>query len=159
MIHSAVTRLLCRAEWQHPHFRRPRLAASFCLAACLVAQGCAGWFGDENTSPARFEVVVSNQSDRDIYFAFGESGDTEPTGRFETVFPGEEFSLGFGVAAVGDEPGGCFTQPVWVLTSRSGQSYRQGDISEYADDFEVIRHFGTGECTDQEQIVVEYDGS
>lgn len=102
--------------------------------------------------------MVANQSGRPIYYAFGDSDPDEPTGRFETVFPGEEFSLGFGVAAIGDEPGGCFKQALWVLTDRTGQTYEQGDISEYADDYEIIRHFSSGECTDQEQIIVEYDG-
>lgn len=158
MNHSAVSKLVTPSRPTGLRLR-PRLAATSCaLAACLVAGGCTDWFGDENTSPAQFEVVVSNQSDREIYYAFGESDATEPTGRFETVLPGEEFSLGFGVAVVGDEPGGCFTQPFWVLTSRSGRTYRQGEISEYADDLGIIRHFSAGDCTDQEQITVEYDG-
>ena len=48
-------------------------------------------------------------------------------------------------------------QPAHV--SRSGRTYQQGDIAEFATDIEIIRHFRPGDCTDEEQIVVACDGS
>ena len=138
---------------------RPRGAVAACaLAVCLVAGGCTDWFGDENTTPARFEVVVANHSDQPVYHVFGDADADEPTGRFSATRSEEASTIRIGVAKVGDDPGGCFDNNLWVLTSRSGQSFRQGDISEYAGDLEVIRHFSPGECTEQEQIIVEYDG-
>lgn len=130
------------------------------LAACLLVAGCTSWFGDENTTPAQFEVVVVNNSDQPVYHVFGDVNATEPAGLFSATRSEEESAIRIGVAKVGDEPGGCFNDNLWLLVSRSGQRYRQGDISQYADDHEIIRHFRPGECTDQdqEQIVVEYDG-
>jgi hypothetical protein len=132
--------------------------ATCVLAACFFTSGCTDWFGDENTAPRPFEVVVVNNSDQPIYHVFGEADATEPEGRFSATRPEEESVIGIGVAKVGDELGGCFDDNLWLVVSRSGERYRQGDISEYADDLDIIRHFSPGECTDQEQIIVEYDG-
>ena len=129
------------------------------IAAGMLMPACTGWFGDENSTPAKFEVRAVNQTDRPIYVVFGPADATEPSGRFSAVRPREERPIRVGVAAVGDEPGGCFEHPLWLIASRSGQSYQQGNIAEYADDLEIVRHFKPGECTDQEQIVVEYYGS
>ena len=138
--------------------RRWVTAGAFAAAASFLAGGCASWFGDENSAPRPFDVVITNDSNDPIYYAFGSADAAQPSGRFETVYPGESFSLGRGSFESRDQVGGCFRRPLWVLTSRSGQIYQQGDISEYADDLEIIRHFSPGECTDQEQIIVEYDG-
>jgi hypothetical protein len=71
----------------------------------MLTSACTGWFGDENSTPAKFEVVAVNQTDEPIYVVFGSADATEPSGRFSALRPGEERPIRIGVAAVGDEPG------------------------------------------------------
>lgn len=127
--------------------------------AALLTGACAYPFGDENTAPRQFEVLVANGTDQPIYFTSTQPDVTEPSGRFSAIRAGEERAIGIGVAAVGDEPGGCFDDHLWLFRTLSDQEYRQGtDISDHLDDVEIVGHFPAGDCTDEEQIVVEYDG-
>jgi hypothetical protein len=129
------------------------------IVMTTATSACAHILGDENSSPEQFEVVVINNSDEPVYSVHSPPEATAPTGAIGAVRVGEERSIGIGVAAIGDEPGGCFDSHLWLLRSRTGRTYPQADeVSDYADEFEVIRHFAPDECTDQEQIIVEYDG-
>jgi hypothetical protein len=125
----------------------------------LVCGACAHPFGDENSAPSPFEVLVVNESGEPLYFTTTEPEVTEPGGRFSAVRSGEEVSIGMGRFGVEDRPGGCFDKHLWFFRSVSNRPYPQGtDISEHLDDIELVGHFLPGECTDQEQIIFEYDG-
>jgi hypothetical protein len=111
--------------------------AGWTVIAGVLTGGCADWFGDENSTPAKFEVVIANMSDQWIYFSFGQADATQLSGRAQPVGPGKTLAVGIGVAAPSDEPGGCFKQPLWITTSTSDQRYGRGDVAEYADDLEI----------------------
>lgn len=133
--------------------------ATLVVAASMVIGACGNWPPEENAIQGKFEVVVVNDSDQPIYRVFGSPEATAPSGRFEVAFPDRERRIRIGNATADDEPGGCFEEHLWLIVSRSDQAYQQGDISQYADDFEIIEHFRPGDCTDQEELRIEYNGS
>jgi hypothetical protein len=154
-----------RATSARPRHPRRRTAATrsatraLAVTATIVIAACGNWPPDENAIRGKFEVVVDNNSDKRVYRVFGAPDESEPSGRFGFALPGEEHRIRIGNATADDKPGGCFEQHLWLIVSRSDQDYQQGDISQYADDFEIIEHFRPGDCTDQEELRIEYNGS
>lgn len=127
--------------------------------AGTASGACGSWPPDENANRGNFEVLVVNNSEEHIYRVFGPPEATEPSGRFSVALPGQERRIRIGLSSDdGGETGGCFEEHLWLLVSRSGETYQQGDISEYVDDYEIIEHFSPGVCTDRTKIRVEYDG-
>lgn len=152
---------------------RPRPTALLVLAAA-VASGCSPGNTEGGGARPEFYWTIVNNSDKPIFTVLQqgdratgviEPGDPElPEGNFSAVIPaGEDVQFQEGRAVAGDTaPGGCFSgQDRWVVRSRSGdtEGFRvRSPVEGIVEDLEVLWYVSGGTCTDQDELIWEYDG-
>ena len=136
--------------------------------------GRSGVGGEGGSDRPDFYWTIVNNSNETIFTVLQqgdratgviEPGDPElPEGNFSVAFPaGEDVQFREGWAVAGDtSPGGCYNgQDRWVVRSRSGDldsSWIGSPVNDVVEDLEVLWHIDGSMCTDQENLVWEYNG-